>query len=66
MIEELETPSARFTADGAYDRRAIYEVLAPSGEAFTTIVVPPKRTAASYPQAFGPWRQRNAVIDRIA
>lgn len=66
MIEELETPITRFTADGAYDTRAIYEALSPWGEASPTIVIPPKRTAASDSQALGPWRQRNAALERIA
>ncbi len=66
MINEMEVAIARFAADGAYDTRAIYEALAASGEAGVTIVVPPKRTAASDPQAEGPWCQRNAAIERIA
>ncbi len=66
MIDQMEAAIARFTADGAYDTRAIYEALAASGEADITIVVPPKRTAASDPQAAGPWCQRNAAIERIA
>ena len=66
MIEQSEAAIARFTADGAYDTRAIYEALAASGEADITIVVPPKRTAASDLQAAGLWCQRNTAIDRIA
>ena len=58
--------SARFTADGAYDTRTVYEALAASGDADVTVVVPPKRTAASEPRAAGPWRQRNAASERIA
>ena len=66
MLDQMEAVIARFIADGAYDTRAIYEALATSGEADITIVVPPKRTAASDPQVGGPWCQRNAAIERIA
>ena len=66
MIDELEAVIARFTADGAYDTRAIYEALAASSGDDVTIVVPPKRTAAVDRQAIGPWRQRNAAIERIS
>ncbi len=66
MINEMGVAIARFTADGAYDTRTIYEALATSGDAQVRVVVPPKRTAASDPRADGPWRQRNAAIERIA
>ncbi len=66
MIGQMGAAIARFTADGAYDTRAIYEALAASGEADISIVVPPKRNAVSDPQAAGPWCQRNAAIERIA
>jgi len=65
MIDHMEAAIARFTADGAYDTRAIYAALAASGEADVTIVVPPKKTAVVDPRAAGPWRQRNDAIARI-
>ena len=47
MIDRIDSTIERFTADGAYDTRAIYEVLHPVGEAVPTIVIPPRRTFLS-------------------
>ena len=66
MIEEIVTVIERFTADGAYDKRALYEALAVSGAASIKIVIPPKKTATVNPRAAEPWRQRNHSIKRIA
>ena len=66
MINEMDALIGRFTSDGAYDARAVYEALAVSGNADVTVVVPPKRTAASDSRATGLWRQRSAAIERIA
>ena len=66
MIEEIGVVIERFTADGAYDRRAIYGALTASGAANVRIVIPPKRTAAVDPQVTGPLGQRNDAIERIA
>jgi hypothetical protein len=65
MIDHMEAAIARFTADGAYDTRAVYDALAASGEADLTIVVPPKKTAVVDPRAARPWAQRNDAIARI-
>lgn len=66
MIEEVGSGIGRFTADGAYDTRAVYEALAVSGATNIKIVIPPKKTATVDPRAIGPWRQRNDAIQRIA
>jgi len=66
MIEQVEAAIGRFTADGAYDTRAIYVALAASGAADIKVVIPPKKIAAVDPRATGPWRQRNDAIERIA
>jgi hypothetical protein len=66
MTEQVEAAIGRFTADGAYDTRAIYEALAASGAANIRIAIPPKKTATVDPRASGPWRQRNDAIERIA
>jgi hypothetical protein len=55
----------RFTADGAYDSRPMYEALAAAGAADIRIVIPPKKTATVDSRATGPWRQRNDAIERI-
>ena len=57
---------ARFTADGAYDSRDLYEAVAAVGAADLRIVIPPKRTATVRAEPTGPWCQRNAAIERIA
>ncbi len=66
LIGQVGTTIAHFTADGAYDTRAIYESLAANGGAVPNIVVPPKRTAKVDAGAAAPWRQRNRAIRRIA
>ena len=65
MIEDIEAVIERFTADGAYDTRAIYDALGATGVPDLRIVVPPRRTASSSPTATGTWAQRNAAIERI-
>ena len=65
MIDRIEAVIDRFTADGAYDTRAIYEALAAAGAPGLKVVIPPKRTAAADPRASGLWRQRNEAIERI-
>ena len=65
MLEQIEAAIGRFTADGAYDRRPMYEALAASGAADISIVIPPKKTATVDSRAVGPWRQRNHAIERI-
>ena len=67
LISRLKSPIGRFTADGAYDTRAIYEALAPAaGSSGTTIVVPPNRSAARSSPAEDVFKQRDAAIGRIS
>ena len=66
MIEKIEVAIERFTADGAYDTRAIYEALTAAGERGTTIVIPPRKTASRSKPAEGRLKQRDAAIRRIA
>ncbi len=65
MLEQIEGNIARFTADGAYDSRPMYEALAAAGTANIKIVIPPMKTAAEDARATGVWRQRNQAIERI-
>ena len=65
ILEQVEGPVARFTADGAYDTRSMYEALVESGAADIRIVIPPKKTATVDSGATGPWCQRNHAIERI-
>ena len=66
MIEGIEAPIARFTADGAYDARAIHEALGAAGPSGPTIVVPPRRRASPSKPAQDVLQQRDAAIKRIA
>ena len=64
MLEQIEGSIARFTADGAYDSRPMYEALTTAGATDIRIVIPPK-TATVDSRAKGPWCQRNEAIERI-
>jgi hypothetical protein len=65
MLEQIEGSIARFTADGAYDSRPMYEALAASSVANIKIVIPPMQTATVDSRATGVWCQRNQAIERI-
>ena len=49
MLEHIEGTIARFTADGAYDTRPMYEALSAAGGGNIRIVIPPKKTAIEPP-----------------
>ena len=66
MLEELEASIARFTADGAYDRKTIYEVIAGRDAPAVKIVIPPRKTASPSKSLGGTLVQRDAAIERIA
>ncbi|MFP6646345.1 MAG: IS5 family transposase [Candidatus Latescibacterota bacterium] len=65
ILKQIEGAIARFTADGAYDSRPMYEALAAAGATDIRIVIPPKKTATVDSQATGTWCQRNDAIERI-
>jgi len=66
MIEGIDTPIERFTADGAYDTRAIYHALATAAGSEMTIVIPPRKTASTSRPPEGLLGQRDAAIARIS
>ena len=67
MISEFDGAVGRFTADGAYDTRAVYEALArPAGEPRVSIVIPPRKTAKPSRPPEDLLEQRDAAIRRIA
>ena len=66
LLKQVEGAVARFAADGAYGRRALYEAVAAVGAADLRIVIPPERTATVEAGAMGPWWRRHAAIERIA
>ncbi len=65
LLAQVDAPIGRFTADGAYDSRGVYEQVGVAGTSEVMIVVPPKRGAVPTTGASGPWRQRNAALRRI-
>jgi hypothetical protein len=67
MIDGLEATIERFTADGAYDTRAVYQALTEAaGDAGVRIVIPPRKTASSSHAAEDVLEQRDAAIGRSA
>ena len=52
-------------ADGAYDRRSIYDRVGAAGTEDVVIVISPRRSAVSPRSAGGPWAQREAALQRI-
>ena len=65
LLDQIEAPIRRFTADGAYDRRSIYDRVGAAGTEDVVIVIPPRRSAGSSNSANGPWAQREAALQRI-
>ena len=65
LLDQIEVPIRRFTADGAYDHRSIYDQVSAAGSEDVVIVIPPHRSAVSAGPTAGPWAQREAAIERI-
>ena len=43
LLDTIEVPIRRFTADGAYDHRSVYDQLSAAGTENVVIVIPPRR-----------------------
>ena len=65
LLDQIEVPVRRFTADGAYDHRSIYDRVSVAGTEDVVIVIPPRRSAVSAEPTDGPWAQREAALERI-
>jgi len=65
LLDQIEVPIRRFTADGAYDHRSIYDRVGRAGTEDLTIVIPPRRSAVSSEPTNGPWAQREAALQMI-
>ena len=65
LLDQIEAPIQRFTADGAYDHRSIYDRVAAAGTEDIVTVIPPRRSAVSAGPTDGPWAQREAAVERI-
>ena len=65
LLAPLEVPIRRFTADGAYDHRSVYDRASAAGTENVVIVIPPRRSALSAGPTDGPWAQCEASLQRI-
>ncbi len=65
LLEQIDSPIRRFTADGAYDTRSVYELLGEVGTADIKIVIPPRRRAVPLDGGEDTWAQRNATLETI-
>ena len=66
LLAPLEVPIRRFTADGAYDHRSVYDRASAAGTENVVIVIPPpRRSALSAVPTDGLWAQRGASLQRI-
>ena len=65
LLAPLEVPIRRFTADGAYDHRSVYDRASAAGTENVVIVIPSHRSTLSAGPTDGPWAQREASLQRI-
>ncbi len=65
LLDQIEAPIRRFTADGAYEHRSIYDRVGAADTEDVVIVIPPRRSAVSAGPTDGPWAQREAALQRI-
>ena len=65
LLGQIDAPLRRFTGDGAYDKRSVYQAVQAGGPG-VEVVVPPRRPATASPKATGPWEQRKKHLERIA
>ncbi|NCG17569.1 MAG: hypothetical protein GWP91_00950 [Rhodobacterales bacterium] len=54
----------RFTADGGYDSRALYEAVSAVGSPDLKVVLPSQSTAVVDAWAEGAWRQRDEALEQ--
>jgi len=65
LLDQIEAPIRRFTADGAYDQRSVYNRVGAAATEEIVIVIPPRRSAVSAGPTDGPWAQREEALQRI-
>jgi hypothetical protein len=67
LLGQVDAPLRRFTGDGGYDKRGVYEAVSKAGEGDVgvEVVVPPRRAGAASRSAEGAWGQRNRHLARI-
>ena len=62
LLDQIDDDVERFTADGAYDMRLVYEALTAHG---ATVVVPPSKTAVMSGSSTPAARARDATVLRV-
>ena len=65
LPKQLDTPIRRFTADGAYDQRSVYDQVGATGTEDVVILIPPRRSGVSAGPTDGLWGQREAALQSI-
>ena len=66
LLGQVDGPIRRFTGDGAYDRKSVYDPIGTAGTEDVSIIVPPRRPAALSRKASGTGSQRDRRLERIA
>ena len=62
LLDQIDDDVERFTGDGAYDKRLVYETLTRLG---ATVVVPPSKTAVVSGSSTRAGRARDATVLRV-
>ena len=65
LLGQVDDPVGRFTGDGGYDKRGVYEAVAKASDGDVEVVIPPRRAGAGSQSATGTWGQRNRHLERI-
>ncbi len=65
LLESIDVKLWRFTGDGAYDQKLVYDKVGRRGTEDVVVVVPPRRDATPDKRAEGVWSQRNTHLERI-
>ena len=65
LLDTIEVPIRRFTADGAYDHRSVYDQLSAAGTENVVIVIPPRRSAVSAGPTTAHGRSVTRLLERI-
>jgi len=65
LLGQVDAPLRRFTGDGGYDKRGVYEAIAKASDGEVEVVIPPRRAGAASRNATGVMEQRNRHLKRI-
>ena len=65
LMDQVGVPIERFTGDGMYELRAIYEALKEAGTPEIEVVIPPKSGSVESGSEDRLWSQRDAAVRKI-